>query len=737
MPSIPDARRLRTVAPALAGLLAVGACAGESPAEEDPPVTAPAARNRLAGETSPYLLQHADNPVDWYPWGEEALERARAEDKPILVSIGYSACHWCHVMEHESFEDPRIAALMNEHFVCVKVDREERPDVDEVYMTAVQMMGIPGGWPLNVFLTPDGRPFFGGTYFPPDDRYGRAGWPHVLAQVAEAWKTKREAVLEQAGGVVEALGRNSAFPAGDDLPGPSHLDDVRGQLAASFDEIWGGFGSAPKFPPGLALEFLLRRHARGGDGEDLRIVVKTLDAMARGGMYDQLGGGFHRYSVDDKWLVPHFEKMLYDNAILARVYVQAWQVTGEERWARVARETLDWTLREMTDESGGFRSSTDADSDGREGVYFVWRKAEIEKLLGDESELFCRVHGVTEQGNFEDVHHPRLPGEQGMNVLHLPSPIPEAAAREGMDPAELERRLAAARDALLRERAGRTYPGLDDKVLCAWNALMIGAMAYAGRSLDEPRYVDAAERAAGFVLRELRRPGDRRLLRTWRGGEAKIPAFLEDHAFLAGALLDLYEATFRLRWLTEAKAVAGEMNRLFGDPDGGWRHTASDGEELVASFRSPTDGAVPGGNGAAARVMVRLAVLAGDADARRRAEEAVRAFRLPMERYPGATIGLTLALDELLHEDGEVAVVGDPAAEKTRALVRTVYRAFLPGTAIALRDPGDGGEAAREVPLLEGKGLVDGDPAAYVCRNYACRAPVTTVGALRKELAEL
>ncbi|HMB70819.1 MAG TPA: thioredoxin domain-containing protein, partial [bacterium] len=351
--------------------------------------------------------------------------------------------------------------------------------------------------------------------------------------------------------------------------------------------------------------------------------------------------------------------------------------------------------------------------------------------------LFCRVYGVTEQGNFEDVHHPRLPGEQGMNVLHLPTPLPEAAAREGISLEELERRLAGARDVLLRERAGRTYPGLDDKVLCAWNGLMIGTMAYAGRVLDEPRYVRAAERAADFVLQDLRRPGDARLLRTWRGGEAKIPAFLEDYSFLAGALLDLYEATFQLRRLTEAKAIAAEMNRLFEDPEGAWRHTATDGEDLVATFRSPTDGAIPGGNGAAARVMVRLAVLGGDSDARRRAEGAVRTFRLPMERYLGATVGLTLALDELLHEDGEVAVVGDPAAEGTVALLRAVHGTFLPGTAIALLDPADGGDAAREVPLLEGKTLVDGDPAAYVCRDYACRAPVTTVDALMKALAEL
>jgi hypothetical protein len=730
-----ESRPLRVIVLAAVALLA--GCAGASPDEEEAAVTVPAARNRLAGETSPYLLQHAGNPVDWYPWGPEALERARAEDKPILVSIGYSACHWCHVMEHECFEDPEIAALMNEHFVCIKVDREERPDVDEVYMTAVQLMGISGGWPLNVFLTPDGRPFFGGTYFPPEDRYGRAGWPRVLAQVAQAWKTQRDAILAQAGGVVDALDRNSLYPAQDGLPGEEYLGEVRARLAESFDDVWGGFGGAPKFPPSLALEFLLRRHARSGDAADLRMVEKTLDAMARGGMYDQLGGGFHRYSVDERWLVPHFEKMLYDNALLACVYVQAWQVTGQERWARIARETLDWVLREMTDAEGGFRSSTDADSDGREGVYFVWRKAEIEELLGEEAALFCRAYGVTEIGNFEDVHHPRLPGEQGMNVLHLPSAPDEVAAREELGPAELERRLAASRGILMRERGGRTYPGLDDKVLCAWNALMIGSMAYAGRALDEPRYTDAAERAADFVLRELRRPGDRRLLRTWRGGEAKIPAFLEDHAFLVEALLDLYEGTFRPRWLAEAKATAAEMNRLFADPEGGWRHTAADGEELVASFRTPTDGAVPGGNGAAARAMIRLAVLAGDPDARQRAEDAVRIFRLPMERYLGGTLGLSIAVDELIHEGGEVALVGDPAAEDTRRLVRAVHRAFLPGTALALLDPGDGEEAVRGIPLLEGKTLVGGAAAAYVCRDYACRAPVTTVQALEKELAEL
>ncbi|MGQ0722621.1 MAG: thioredoxin domain-containing protein [Candidatus Eiseniibacteriota bacterium] len=722
---------------ALALAIVAAGCGGGMPEEETPAVTQAAGRNRLARETSPYLLQHADNPVDWYPWGAEALARARAEDKPILVSIGYSSCHWCHVMEHECFESEEIARIMNELFVCVKVDREERPDVDEIYMTAVQLMGVGGGWPLNVFLTPDGRPFFGGTYFPPDDRFGRPGWPSILHRVSEVWRERRAELDEQAAQLVAAIDSTSRFPTGDAVPEARLLEVARDALADAFDEVHGGFGGAPKFPPSQSLQLLLRRHLRTGSAEDLHMVDRTLRAMAQGGIHDQLGGGFHRYATDERWLVPHFEKMLYDNAQLARVYVEAWQVTSDEAHARIARETLDYVLREMTDPSGGFRSATDADSEGREGVYFVWRRAEIEQLLGEEAALFCRAYGVTEDGNFEDMHHPRMPGEQGMNVLYLPLPLEEVAARERMSVRDLDTRLAAGRALLFRHRQKRVYPGLDDKVIASWNGLMIGTFAYAGRALDEPRYLEAAARAADFVLREMRSP-EGTLLRTWRRGEAKIPAFLEDHAFLASALLDLYEATFETRWLVEARALAAEMNRLFADEsEGGWRHTAAGDGTLVASVKSPADGSIPGGNGVAAQVMLRLALLAGDEDAASRAERALRQFASPMERFPGGTIGLLLALDLLIHEDGEVAFVGSPADASTRALVRAAQRAFLPGTAFALLDPAAPAEAERMIPLLQGKTLVDGRPAAYVCRNYACRAPVTTEEALLAALAEL
>jgi uncharacterized protein YyaL (SSP411 family) len=703
--------------------------------DSDAPRTPAPGQNRLAFETSPYLLQHADNPVDWYPWGEEAFAKAKAENRPVLVSIGYSSCHWCHVMEHESFENPEIAKVMNELFVNVKVDREVRPDVDEIYMTATQLMGLGGGWPLNVFLTPDGVPFFGGTYFPPDGRYGRPGWPEILQRVAQAWTEQRDEILTQGDRVVQALNGTSEFESRDAVPEAVLLDQATAQLAARFDEVHGGFGTAPKFPPAQTLQLLLRRYRRTGQAQDLRMVERTLRNMAMGGMYDQVGGGFHRYSTDEKWLVPHFEKMLYDNAQLARVYVEAWQVTGDELYGRIARETLDYVLREMTEKEGGFRSATDADSDGREGVYFVWRKSELEGLLGDDADLFARAYGVTADGNFEDVHHPRAPGEEGMNVLHLPAPLDEVAKREGLPRQEIEERLARCRSILFERRKGRTYPGLDDKVLTGWNGLMIGAMAYAGRALAEPRWIEGAERAADFVSRELR-DGDGRLLRTHRGGESKIPAFLEDYALLASAFLDLYEATFDLRWFREASALAAEMNRLFWDEvNGGWYHTAADGEELVARMKSPTDDSVPGGNGAAAQLMVRLYTMTGDRDWLDRADRAIRLFRDAIERIPGGTTGLILALDTLLHDDGEIAFVGDPSDDATKALIRSVYDSFLPGTVLALLDPAEAADAEATIPLLRGKTLVDGAEAVYLCRNFACEAPVSTVEALERALA--
>ncbi len=689
--------------------------------------------NRLASETSPYLLQHAGNPVDWHPWGDAAFDRARAENKPVLVSIGYSSCHWCHVMEHESFEDPDVAALMNERFVCVKVDREERPDVDEVYMTAVQLLGEHGGWPLNVFVTPSGEPFWGGTYFPPDRRFGRPGWREVLLQIAHAWEEKRGEVEAQGRRLTDALREESRAAPADAPPGDAAVAAALDTLVARYDPEWGGFGHAPKFPPALSLQLLLRRYRTGGDAKHLLVAEGTLRGMARGGMYDQLGGGFHRYSVDERWLVPHFEKMLYDNAQLARVYVEAWQVTGEARYARIARETLDWVLREMTGPEGGFFSATDADSDGREGLYFVWTRPEIDGLLGEDAALFAEAYGVTPEGNFEDPHHPPAPGAPGACVLHVAVPPDTLAARKGLDEADVAARLARCRARLLEARRSRTYPGLDDKVVTSWNALMIGALAYAGRALGEPRYVDAAVRSAEFVLTRLRTP-EGRLLRTWRAGEAKIPAFLEDHAFLAGALLDVYEAVFDPRYWREAEAVARAMNALFRDPAGGWFHTAEDGERLVARPAGGFDGSIPSANGAAASVCARLAAFTGDAFWHERTDAALRRFAPSVTRAPAAAISLLLALQARSSPGAEVAVVGAPGDDATRALVREAQRAFLPFGVLARLDPA-APDVATAIPLLRGKTLAGGRPAAYVCRSFACRAPVTEPAALSAALA--
>jgi uncharacterized protein YyaL (SSP411 family) len=697
--------------------------------------TPPPGKNHLAFETSPYLLQHADNPVDWHPWGEDALAKARELGRPLLVSIGYSSCHWCHVMEHESFEDQEVAELMNELFVCVKVDREERPDVDEVCMNAIHVMGIPGGWPLNVFMTPDGRPFFGGTYFPPEGRHGRIGWPDLLRRIARLWEGRRDDVVAQAGELASAVAALAEFTDGGELPEAALFERAVDQIASRFDERHGGFSGAPKFPPHEALAFLVRRQVRTGGARERAMITLTLEKMARGGIADQLGGGFHRYSVDERWIVPHFEKMLYDNAQLARVYVEAHQLTGAPELARVARGTLDWLLREMTDVKGGVYSATDADSEGREGVYFTWTKSEIARLLGPDAAIFSRAYGVTEEGNFEDVHHPRRAGEEGMNVLHVVYTGEEIAKQEGTSAAEVEERLARARRKLLEVRGKRTPPGLDDKVVTSWNGLAIGAFAYAGRVLGEPRYVEAARRAAELVEKEMRAPGGR-LLRTWRNGEAKIPAFLEDHAFLADAYLDLYEATFDPAWLRAGRSIADETNRLFADEEhGGWFHVGSDTDSIVTRGKTPVDSSTPSANGIAARVMIRLAKWTGDEALRVRAERAIRVFQDAMERSPAATLALVSALDLFLHDDGEIAIAGDPGAEAIRPLLAAVHQAYRPGAALALRDPVNGEEHERVVPWLRGKTLVEGAPAVYLCRNHVCQAPITDARELERALA--
>jgi uncharacterized protein YyaL (SSP411 family) len=640
--------------------------------------------NRLANETSPYLLQHKDNPVDWYPWGPEALERARDEDKPILLSIGYSACHWCHVMERESFEDDRTAELMNRLFVPVKLDREERPDLDAIYMEACQAMTGSGGWPLNVFLTPDQVPFYAGTYFPPEQRGGMPSWRRVLEAIAEAWDTRREEIREGAGRIVQRLGGGALLEPSDDELDPRILDTAVERLRTGHDRVNGGFGGAPKFPPSDAIEFLLRR------GETY-VPSNTLRKMASGGMYDQVGGGFARYSVDERWLVPHFEKMLYDNALLARAYLHGWQVTGDELFREVTEHTLDWALREMRGPEGGFYSALDADSEGVEGKFYVWSVDELRSVLGDDAAAAIEWFGATAHGNFE-----------GENIL---------TRGDGDPPANLE----DVKRRLYDVRAERVWPGLDDKRLTAWNALMISALADAGAVLERPDYVEAATTAAEFVLRDLR-DADGRLLRTWKDGEAKLNAYLQDHAYMVEALLTLYESTFDPRWFAAARELADTMIERFADDErGGFFETSVDHERLVARRKDLEDNPIPSGNSSAAFGLLRLSALTGEHSYEERAVGVFRLLARLMAQHPLAFAHLLQALDFHLAAVKEVALVGDDLGPLSRA-VRARFRPHV----VVAGGPADG------VPLLEGREPVDGRAAAYVCERFACRRPVTT-----------
>ena len=682
--------------------------------------------NRLIHETSPYLLQHAYNPVDWYPWGEEALERARREDKPILLSIGYAACHWCHVMERESFEDEETARLMNERFVCIKVDREERPDLDAIYMDAVQAMTGGGGWPLTAFLTPDGKPFYAGTYFPPEDRHGIPAFRKILIAVSDAWRERREEVLAQGDRVVRVIAQGVEAVSGDGAPTEEVLGEAFGVLRRAFDHRWGGFGGGPKFPQPMTLEFVLRCRLRGmPDAGD--ILTATLDRMANGGIHDQVGGGFHRYAVDAAWHVPHFEKMLYDNALLARLYARAWQVTEEERYRRGARATLEFLLRELRDPAGGFRSSLDADSEGEEGRHYVWSFEELVAAAGGGDrglgEAVATALGALPEGNWE-----------GTNVLWRPLPPEAVAAELGRDPLELEVAVEETLRRLARERERRVRPASDDKVLAGWNGLAISALAEAGRAFGEPRYVEAARRAAAFVLRELR-GADGRLLRAWRDGRTSGPAFADDHALLAEACLTLYETTFELRWFVEARRLADELLRLFHDPErGGFFQTGSDQDPPVLRPKELYDNAVPSGNSAAADALLRLALLTGEARYEEAAVSALALVREGMVRAPTAFGHALCALDLHVAPAKEVAIVGDPSAPDTRALVEEVtVRRFLPHRVLAVAAPDDE-EARRAVPLLEGRTPVEGRATAYVCRRFVCELPVTEPAALAERL---
>jgi uncharacterized protein len=592
--------------------------------------------NRLIQETSPYLLQHAHNPVDWYPWGPEALEKARRENKPIFLSVGYRACHWCHVIAHESFENEDIARILNEHFVSIKVDREERPDLDEVYMLATQLMSGSGGWPMSVFLTPDLKPFYAGTYFPPEDRYGRPGFRSLLRQLADYWQNRREVVVQAADRAALALAQYASLQGEDGEISPDLVRDAVRQMAQDFDPAHGGFGGAPKFPPSMRLTLMLREYRRTHDERLKTIVATTLDRMARGGIYDQVGGGFHRYSVDEIWLVPHFEKMLYDNALLAPVYLESFQTTGNEYHARIGREVLEYVLREMTDERGGFYSTLDADSEGHEGKFYLWDPAEVEAVLGPEDgALFCRVYDIAPGGNFEGKSIPNL----------IAGSVQERAAELGLEPAALWTRLDGLRERLREARSRRVWPGLDDKVLTSWNGLMIRAMAAGYRVLGEERYRAAAERAAEFVLSTLQRDG--RLLRGYRNGEARLNGYLEDYAFMIVALLELHEATREARWGNEAERLLGVMNEQFWDQaQGGYFFTAHDHETLITRMKSNEDGAIPSGNSMAALALVRLARLTGRPDYQERAGRILSSYAEVMRRAPAAFANMLLAADE-------------------------------------------------------------------------------------------
>ncbi len=669
--------------------------------------------NHLANETSPYLLQHVHNPVDWYPWGEEALQKAKSEDKPIFLSIGYSACHWCHVMAHESFEDEAVAAVLNQHFVSIKVDREERPDLDRIYMSAVQAMTGSGGWPMSVFLTPEGQPFYGGTYFPPKPRYGMPSFTDVLLGIADAWQNRRQELVEGGKRLVAAIERQSTVREG--VQGGDLKSET---LGAAFENLWqrfdrahSGWGDAPKFPQPMALEFLLRYHHATGDALALQMVTQTLEAMARGGMYDQLGGGFHRYSVDDHWLAPHFEKMLYDNAQLVRVYLHAWQVTGKLFYRAIAEEILDYVAREMTDPTGGFYSTQDADSEGEEGKFFVWTPSEIRDLLNQEAEGFMAAYGVTERGNFE-----------GQNVLEY---VGHTSQR--VELAEARRKLFAAREQ-------RVHPGRDEKVLTSWNGLMLAAFAEAARALNRDDYRRVAERNADFLLRELRNPqseirhGPGRLWHTWKSGEAKINGYLEDYTNLIEGLLELYQTTFEPRWYLAVRELAETMIEHFSAPDGGFFDTSDDHEELITRPRELQDNAVPSGNAMAALGLLRLAGLTVEPRYAELAHRSLIAMQPMQGRYPLGFGQWLIALDYALSHPREIAIVGDAEAADTRALLDVCAAGYRPHQVLALGAPDS---EASHVPLLQGRNQIEGRATAYVCVDFACRSPVTDPVALQ------
>ena len=685
--------------------------------------------NQLIHESSPYLLQHAHNPVNWYPWGPEAIERARREDKLIFLSIGYAACHWCHVMEHESFENQQIAELLNRDFISIKVDREERPDLDEIYMSATQIYtGGHGGWPMSVWLTPDLKPVFAGTYFPPENYSGRAGFKSLLVFLAETWREKRQQLVAQSEQVAEAISTLHQAEKTGVLPAEK-LSRLARDLAQAYDPDYGGLaGGSNKFPPSMSMDLLLRVYRKSGDRLLLAAVERTLEKMGDGGIYDHLGGGIHRYSTDPRWLVPHFEKMLYDQALVGSIYLDGYQATGRRLFAERARGILDYVIRDLQSPEGGFYSSEDADSEGLEGKFYLWTLEQARETLGEEDAALLASHyDITEWGNWDhpgDAHVPAGP----KNILQVVRPVETIARLSGLDPVEMEERFAGMRRKMLEARARRVRPGLDDKILSGWNGLMIAAMAKAAAVLEEPRYGEAARRAAGFVLERMQENG--RLLATFGKGRARLAGYLTDYAFLIEGLLALFEWSGEWKWLEESGRLADLAIQYYWDPqEGGFFFTASDHEPLIHRTKVSTDSAIPSGNSSMLHGLERLAVLLGREDWRERAARIIEVFGGVVEKHPFAYDRLLAGIEAFHDNFVEIAILGPAGDPATRQMLRAVYSGYLPNKVVVQAEQPDD-----RIPLLRGRGLINGRPTAYVCRNYACQKPATTAEELAGQL---